>query len=224
MVHLFVAPLELFWLSLLGLTSAHCHKSTGWEAVQLALPSALDGMGYLFHNDPLRPSALSLFIFVSLSLTRSDEHTSSPLSLHSSCILLQWKQLHDVYTHKMHRNTCELWHIRPNITTQNAASSLPGEQLHPTTSKVEKKHHNKQKVNMAASPTAIPPSARTHCVYVYVVVSGSCGFLVLTLGSITGPLKAGRSLASCLHRSFFILIYSRLFNSLVSVSVVDSRL
>jgi len=46
MAHVFVGPPELYLLSPLSLTSVHCHKSTGWEAVQLAPPSSLDGMGY----------------------------------------------------------------------------------------------------------------------------------------------------------------------------------
>lgn len=119
MVNVLVASPELSWLSPLSLTSVCCHKSTGWEAVQLALLSSLDGTSYLFHNDPLRLSSPSLFIFVSLSLiqTCSVITTSSPLSLHSpstslfsksSCMLKR----HKVWAHTQFTKHTKYYQLR----------------------------------------------------------------------------------------------------------------
>lgn len=110
-----------------------CHKSTGWEAVQLALLSSLDGTSYLFHNDPLRLSSPSRFIFVSLSLIQT-------CSLINTCPLLC------LYTHLPHDFSVKaaarysvirsgLTHSSQN-TLPNTASS--GEQLYPALSKGKK--------------------------------------------------------------------------------------
>lgn len=120
--HVFVAPPELYWLSPLRLTSVRCHKSTGWEAVQLALPSSLDGTGYLFHNDPLRPSPLSLFIFVSSSLTQTFSlmNTYPPLCLYTHLIhhfsVEARLQLHVLALQDTHTQTqCTETHVNSDI-------------------------------------------------------------------------------------------------------------
>lgn len=57
---------------LLGVSpqDAAINPQAGWEAIQLAPPSLIHGMGYLFHNEPLGLFSLCLWRFVSLRRTR----------------------------------------------------------------------------------------------------------------------------------------------------------
>lgn len=79
---------------LLSVSPQYAAINPGWDSVQLALPSSVDGMGYLFHNDPPRFSSTSLSLGQFHLLIKS---MSSPLSTLTLSTSFQWKgclQLH----------------------------------------------------------------------------------------------------------------------------------